>query len=234
MKDLLEPFLYPQNLFLLGLLLACVYYRKRGLWLLFVVYYLAGNTYLANHVRQWYSNHTQVQTVRADSTVVLLGCGGSASELPACAKARINELVKLMPYAGSVIITTEYCPPYVNYLLEQKQQLVLDCFDGGDNTYQEFNSLTARGIKADYVLTSDFHAWRVKQLVQQHGFASVVLASSSQTFRRVNCGLNCFFTVNLTNFDFYSKLSAEFVSYAVYSLSWQWVDWYQEPDHAQN
>ena len=229
MKDLLEPFIYPQNIFLLGLLLACVYYRKRGLWLLFVVYYLAGNTYLANHVRQWYSSFTEVRTIRADSTVVLLGCGGSANVLPACGKARINELVKLMPYAGSVVMTTEFCPPYVEYLMQQKQQLVVDCFNAGDNTYQEFNSLKRRGIKADYVLTTDFHAWRVKQLVAEHGFNATVLASSSQTFRRVNCSLNCFFTVNLSNYDFYSKLSAEFASYAVYALTRDWVDWYQGP-----
>jgi hypothetical protein len=226
MKDILEPFIYPQNLFLFGLLLACCYYRKRGLWLLLLLYYLAGNSYLANHVRQWYSSHISVPSVRADSTVVMLGCGGSATALPACAKARINELVRLLPAHTSVIITTEYCPPYVNYLLAQKQQLAVDCFNGGDNTYQEFNSLTLRGIKPDYFLTSDFHAWRVKQLVQLHGFSSTVLASSSQTFRRVNCSLNCFFTVNLTNFDFYSKLSAEFVSYGVFTLTRQWTDWY--------
>ena len=229
MKDLLEPFIYPQNLFLFGLLLACCYYRKRGLWLLLLLYYLAGNTYLANHLRQWYASHTSVQAVRADSTVVMLGCGGSATTLPACAKARINELVALLPRHASVIITTEYCQSYVNYLLAQRQQLAIDCFNGGDNTYQEFNSLTARGIKPDYIVTSDFHAWRVRQLVQRHGLSASVLASTSQTFRPVNCSLNCFFTVNLTNFDFYSKLSAEFASYAVFTLTEAWVDWYQEP-----
>jgi hypothetical protein len=228
MKDLLEPLIYPHNLMLFGLLLACVYYRKRGLWLLFLLYYLAGNTYLANQVRHWYSSYTAINAVRADSTVILLGCGGSATTLPACAKARIDHLVNALPQHASVIITSEYCQPYVKYLLEKRRQLAVDCFNGGENTYQEFNSLKARAIKPDYVLTSDFHAWRVKQLVALHGFNSIVLASSSQTFRRVNCSLNCFFTVNLTNFDFYSKLSAEFASYAVFSLSRDWVDWYQE------
>ncbi|HEY9042768.1 MAG TPA: hypothetical protein VIN66_11350 [Rheinheimera sp.] len=95
----------------------------------------------------------------------------------------------------------------------------MDCFNGGDNTYQEFNSISARGLKPDYILTSDFHAWRVSQLVKQHGLSSRVIASSSQTLRPVNCSYNCFITVNLSNFDFYSKLVAEFSSYAVYRLT---------------
>ena len=234
MKDLLEPLIYPHNLVLLGLLLACIGYRKKGLWLLLIFYYLAGNTWLANQVRHWYASHTSSFSMPANSTVVVLGCGGSQTALPACAKSRLQQLAQLLPDGGSVIMTTQHCKPYIDYLLSVANNVAVDCFYGGDNTYKEFNSLAARQLKPDYIVTSDFHAWRVKQLVQQHGFASVVLASSSQTFRRVNCGLNCFFTVNLTNFDFYSKLSAEFVSYAVYSLSWQWVDWYQEPDYAPN
>ncbi|MBZ9610415.1 hypothetical protein [Rheinheimera maricola] len=229
MKDILEPFLYPQNLLLLGLLLACIGYRKKGLWLLLIFYYLAGNTWLANHMRQLYSSQIAEQVITAGNTTVLLGCGGSATALPTCAKARINHLVRIMPPRSSVLITTEHCKPYVDYLLAQQRELAMDCFYGGDNTYQEFSSLAARGIKADYIITSDFHAWRVSQLIQRHGFNSRVIATSSQTFRPVNCSYNCFLTVNLTNFDFYSKLTAEFASYGVYLLTRNWTDWYQEP-----
>lgn len=229
MKDLLEPLLFPHNLLLLGLLAACIGYRKKGLWLLLAFYYLAGNTWLANQVRHWYSGYVSTYAIDADSTTVLLGCGGSASALPACARARIDTLVALLPERASVLITTEYCQPYVDYLLAQQRQLAIDCVNGGDNTYQEFNSISARGLKPDYILTSDFHAWRVSQLVQQHRLTSRVIASSSQTLRPVNCSYNCFITVNLSNFDFYSKLVAEFSSYGVYRLTASWTDWYQEP-----
>lgn len=226
MKDLLEPLLYPHNLMLLGLLLACIAYRKKGLWLLLAFYYLAGNTFIANQVRHWYSGNITPHIVAADSSIVLLGCGGSATALPACAKARINEIARLMPQRSSLVITTEYCQPYIDYLRVQQRELALDCFNGGDNTYQEFNSLVARAIKPDYIITSDFHAWRVSRLVQDFGLNSKVLSTSSQTFRQVNCSYNCFFTVNLTNFDFYSKLTAEFSSYAVYLLTRNWTNWY--------
>lgn len=229
MKDLLEPFLYPHNVLLLGLLAACIGYRKKGLWLLLAFYYLAGNTWLANQVRHWYSGYIASYNISPHSTTLLLGCGGSASTLPACGKARIDTLLSKLPQRGSVVITTEYCQPYVDYLLAQRHQLVLDCFDGGDNTYQEFNSLAARGLKPDYIVTSDFHAWRVSQLIKYHGLTSKVIATSSQTLRQVNCSYNCFVTVNLSNFDFYSKLTAEFSSYLVYRLTHSWTDWYQEP-----
>ena len=64
MKDLLEPFLYPQNLLLYGLLLACLLYRKKGLWLLWGFYYLVGNTYIANHARLWYQQGISSVTPR--------------------------------------------------------------------------------------------------------------------------------------------------------------------------
>lgn len=229
MKDLLEPLLFPHNLLLLGLLAACIGYRKKGLWLLLAFYYLAGNTWLANQVRHWYSGYVSTYAINADSTTLLLGCGGSASALPACARARIDTLVALLPERASVLVTTEYCQPYVDYLLSQQRQLAVDCVNGGANTYQEFNSIRARGLKPDYILTSDFHAWRVSQLVQQHGLNSRVISSSSQTLRPVNCGYNCFITVNLSNLDFYSKLIAELSSYTVYRLTDGWTSWYKEP-----
>jgi hypothetical protein len=227
MKDIIEPFLFPHNVMLLGLLVACLCYRKKGLWLLFAFYYLAGNSLLANQVRHWYSSHTANYMLAPDSVVVVLGCGGSASLVPACGKARLQQLAQSLPGGGSVVITTRYCKPYVDYLLTQTNNVAIDCFYGGDNTYKEFNSLaTRKSLKADYILTSDFHAWRVKQLVNYHGFTSKVLATSSQTFRPVNCAVNCLLTVNLTNFDFYSKLTAEFASYAVFVLTRDWTGWY--------
>ena len=229
MKDLLEPLLFPHNLVLLGLLAACIGYRKKGLWLLLAFYYLAGNTLLANQVRHWYSGYVASYAIAADSTTLVLGCGGSASAIPACAKARLDTLVGLLPENAGVLITTEYCQPYVDYLLSLQRQLAVDCFNGGDNTYQEFNSIRARGLKPGYILTSDFHAWRVSQLVALHGLNSRVISSSSQTLRPVNCSYNCFFTVNLSNLDFYSKLTAEFSSYAIYRLTADWTSWYQEP-----
>ena len=38
MKEFFEPFFYPQNIVLLGLLLASIRYRKKGLWFLLVFY----------------------------------------------------------------------------------------------------------------------------------------------------------------------------------------------------
>ena len=56
MKDILEPFMFPHNLMLYGLLLACIVYRKKGLWLLLAFYYLAGNSFVANQVRHCLKN----------------------------------------------------------------------------------------------------------------------------------------------------------------------------------
>lgn len=233
MKDLLEPALYPHNLMLYGLLLACICYRKKGLWLLLVFYYLVGNTFIANQVRHWYASSTtspaQLQRQVADpdpNVYVVLGCGGSAQQLPACAAARLQQLYTELARRDStdkavaVVITTRYCQPYIDYLKQRTKQVVIDCFDAGDNTYQEFASLATRLDKRERLrfITSDFHSWRVSKLVAEHGFMATVGAASSQTFRQVNCGLNCLFTVNLTNLDFYSKLVAEFSSYAVYRL----------------
>lgn len=230
MKDILEPLMFPQNIMLYALLLACCCYRKKGLWLLLAFYYLAGNSFVANQLRAWYGSYSSSYTLSAKSTVVVLGCGGSEAALPACAKARLQQLAALMPDGGSVIITSRYCQPYVDYLLSMPGNYAIDCFFGGDNTYKEFNSLAAKPqLKPDYILTSDFHAWRVTQLTEYHGFNAKVVASSSQTFRPLNCSYNCFFTVNLSNFDFYSKLMSEFASYAVFVLSRNRTDWYQ-PD----
>lgn len=234
MKDLLEPFLYPHNLLLYGLLLACFCYRKKGLWILLAFYYVCGNTWLANQVRHWYTSSTTQavaeKRLNANSLAatpqlyVVLGCGGSAQQLPACAAARLQqlhtELSQSEHTASAVVITTRYCQPYIDYLKQRTTQLVIDCYDAGDNTYQEFASLAQRLDKTQHTrfITSDFHSWRVSKLVAQYGFMATVGAASTQTFRQVNCGLNCPFTVNLTNLDFYSKLVAEFSSYAVYRL----------------
>lgn len=228
MKDLLEPVIFPHNLMLYGLLLACFCYRKKGLWLLLLFYYLAGNSYIANQVRDWYSRYSVSYAVPAQQSVWVLGCGGTATQLPACAKARLQQLRSVLPSGGAVLISTRYCQPYIDFLLQSAGNFAIDCFDGGDNTYQEFSTVAAKPErKPDYILTSDFHAWRVQQLVKDYGFGSGVLATSSQTFRAVNCGYNCFVTVNLTNFDLYSKLVAEFSSYAVFVVSKRWVNWYQ-------
>ncbi|CAM3885494.1 YdcF family protein [Rheinheimera salexigens] len=233
MKDILEPLLYPQNLFLFALLVCCVYYRKKGLWCLFGFYYLVGNNFVANQVRSWYPDFKPQTVATSASSVnaVVLGCGGSATALPACAKARLQRVVQLLPkQAGSVVITTRYCKPYVDYLMQKNVNIAINCFNGGDNTYQEFASLAQRyGINADYIVTSQFHGWRVRQLIDYHQLPSQVVTTSSQTFRPVNCGYNCFFTVNLSNFDLYSKLIAEFSSYSVFVLTRGWTSWYQAP-----
>lgn len=248
MKDLLEPFLYPHNLLLYGLLVACIGYKKKGLWLLLLFYYVVGNTFIANQVRQWYSHSTtqpsvnqhsasqnsleqneipnQIDQQITPSLYVVLGCGGSAQQLPACAAARLQQLrTELLQRAqdsapAAVLITTRYCQPYVDYLQQRVNQLAVDCYEAGDNTYQEFASLAKRLDKTQSLrfITSDFHSWRVSRLVAEYQFTASVGAASTQTFRAVNCGLNCMFTINLTNLDFYSKLVAEFSSYAVYRL----------------
>lgn len=229
MKDFLEPFLYPHNIMLYGMLLACVCYKKKGLWVLFIFYYAVGNTFLANQVRQWYVNGAGTETGQnvaptVPSAYIVLGCGGSATQLPACATARLQQLIteiRALDAPTTIVITTRYCQPYVSYLTQRVNQLAVDCYHGGDNTYQEVASLAKRLDKtASYrVVTSDFHSWRVRQLLVHHQINGDVLVASTQTFRRVNCGLNCLFTVNLTNFDFYSKLIAELSSYAVYRIA---------------
>ncbi len=228
MKEFIEPFFFPHNLVLLGLLVASLRYRKKGLWLLLAFYYLAGNSIVANQVRHWYSPQISNYAVAPDSVVVLLGCGGTEHKLTACASARLQQLAQVLPNGGSVVITSRYCKPYVDYLLQLTDNLAINCFDGGENTYQEFNSLVAiAGLKPDYILTTDFHAWRVRQLIRYHGLTSKVLTSSSQTFRQLNCTISCLLTVNLTNYDLYSKLISEFASYAVLTLTRSWTDWYQ-------
>ena len=234
MKDLLEPLIYPHNLVLLGLLLACIGYRKKGLWFLLIFYYLAGNSFIANQVRSAYSAVIDNSAVVAGSQLLVLGCGGSATALPACAKARLSDAVSRVNGPAALLISTEYCQPYVDYLLGISQQVVVDCFNGGGNTYQEFATIKAKGLTPDYILSSDYHAWRVQQLVRYHGLPSKVLASSSQTFRPVNCSYNCFFTVNLSNFDLYSKLTAEFSSYAVFVLTRDWTTWYSAAEQGNS
>ena len=228
MKDFFEPFLYPHNLTLLGLALAVLCYRKKGLLMLLLFYYLAGNSFIANQLRSWYVSQTTSYAVAPGSVVVLLGCGGTEDSLTACAEARVAHLAKLLPESGaSVVITSQFCRPYVDALLARVQNVAIDCFDGGENTYQEFNSLSARAdLQPDYIVSSDFHAWRVGQLVSQHQMRAKVLSVSSQTFRQIKCDGNCMLTVNLSNYDFYSKLISEFTSYSVYALTRNWTDWY--------
>ncbi len=234
MKDLLEPFLYPHNLLLYGLLVACICYKKKGLWLLFVFYYVMGNTYIANHVRHWYSNTLNLAATvdisgagktPAESTLyIVLGCGGSATQLPACASARLQRLsveladVTTKQSPAAVLITTRYCQPYLDALAARQLAFVVDCYDAGENTYQEFASLAKRLQKSQPLrfITSDFHGWRVRKLIADYQLNASVGVAQTQTFRAVNCSLNCLFTINLTNLDFYSKLIAEFSSYAIY------------------
>lgn len=232
MKDLLEPFLYPQNIFLYALLVACLFYRKKGLWLLLLAFYLAGNTYFANMVRSHYAAQIGGSSLpQSNSTYIMLGCGGSADALPACARARLDRLGQILGgQSAPVIITTRYCQPYQDYLLSQQSQpLVLDCFDGGDNTYQEFSSLSQRLSKRQRLqfITSDFHGWRVSKLIEYHQLNAGLSTVSSQTFRPLNCSWNCMFTVNLSNFDLYSKLIAEYASYLVWRISAEAAVWQQ-------
>ncbi|MAD73970.1 MAG: hypothetical protein CML20_04095 [Rheinheimera sp.] len=224
MKDLLEPFLYPQNIFLYAFLVACVFYRKKGLWLLLLGFYLAGNTYFANMVRSHYAGQIGGSSLpQSNSTYVVLGCGGSTETLPACAMARLDRLGQTLGgQTAAVIITTRHCQPYQDYLLNQQSQpLVVDCFDAGDNTYQEFSQLSRRLGKQQrlQVVTSDFHGWRVTKLIGYHQLNAGLTTVSSQTFRPLNCHLNCMFTVNLSNYDLYSKLIAEYASYLVWRVS---------------
>lgn len=224
MKDLLEPFLYPHNIFLYALLLACICYRKKGLWLLLLAFYLVGNTYFANMVRSYYASQISGHSLaQSNSTYVVLGCGGSEDALPACARARLDRLGQsLVEQNASVLIMTRYCQPYQDYLLsQQRQSLVIDCFDGGSTTYQEFTSLSRHLGQQQrlHFVTSDFHGWRVSKLIDYHQLNAGLSTVSSQTFRPLNCGWNCMFTVNLSNYDLYSKLMAEYASYLVWRTS---------------
>ena len=88
MKDFIEPFLYPHNLFLWAFLFAVIRYRKLGLLMLLVWFYAFGNTYLANQVRHWYGTVISTDEISRDfkGNYVVLGCGGDAETLPECAK----------------------------------------------------------------------------------------------------------------------------------------------------
>lgn len=233
MKDVLEPFLYPQNLFFIGLFLACVVYKKAGLWLLFLFFYVFGNTWVANQARAWYLAPLQ-SGLDANFTgdYVVLGCGGNAHSLPDCARNRVLQVARMMNAQqrdAKVTITTAFCEPYTALLTEQSRYANVQCFDGGATTYHEFQSLSKRLLKTQnyLVISSDYHAWRVGHLIKEHGFKAQVFAAPSSTFKPIACGLTCFFTVNLSNFDLWSKLSAEASSLLVYSLTKNWTDWYQ-------
>lgn len=236
MKDFIEPFLYPHNLFLWGLLLAALRYRKTGLWLLLLWFYAFGNGWLANQVRHWYNNEVIASqfTPSFRGNFVVLGCGGAADTLPDCAKARLSQvaaLVNQLPeHEPLVHITTLYCQPYLDYLQTKLQKPArLDCFHGGPTTYHEFHTLSSRldpQIPLWFV-TSDYHAYRVGRLAAQQGFSAKVYAATSSTFKPVNCGAGCWLTVNLSNFDLFAKLTAEISSYYVYLASYRFSNWYQ-------
>ena len=239
-KDILEPFLYPHNLFLWGLLLACVCYRRKGLWLLFFWFYLSGNTLVANQLRDWYQSQIQSSLPAGFSgDYVLLGCGGNEHSLPDCARNRILQLARMLnaqQRPAKVYMTTLHCGPYLKLLQEQSAYAEASCFDAGPTTYNEMATLEKKLDPAQHYLmiSSDYHALRVAALARQHGIQAQVFAASSSTFRPVNCGLNCLLTVNLSNFDLWSKLSAEGASMLVYHLTKGWTDWYQPvPENAK-
>ncbi len=233
-KDLIEPFLYPHNLFFWGLVVAAVRYRKPGLWLLLIWFYAFGNGWVANQVRNWYNADIASTQFQADFTgnFVLPGCGGTEQTLPDCAKARLTQLADLVNQtshqAPLIHITTLFCQPYLDYLQPMlKREVRLDCFHGGATTYHEFYTLNTRldhQIPLWFV-TSDYHAYRVHQLAMQYGFTAKVYAAQSSTFKPVNCGATCFLTVNLSNFDLFAKLTAEISSFYVYKLTQRFTDW---------
>lgn len=237
MKDFIEPFLYPHNLFLWAFLFAVIKYRKFGLLVLLVWFYTFGNTYVANQVRTWYSSVISTDKVSREfkGNYVVLGCGGDALAIPECAKNRLDQLVQQSfgredPF--TVHVTTLYCQPYVDYLKARIQaQATVDCFHGGATTYHEFYTLSQRldpAVPLVFV-SSDYHAFRVKKLADQYRFAATVYAAPSSTFKQVNCGKGCFLTVNLSNYDLFSKLTAEMSSFYVYDLTRGWTDWYKQP-----
>ena len=232
MTDFIQLVLYPHNLFLYALLLAAVRYRKKGLWLLWLVFYLLGNSFVTNQVRHWQLQQLGNQgAMQSDVTLVLLGCGGSEQTLPACARNRLDHL--LQETAGQsfpVVITTRHCGPYVHYLQQHGFHGAIDCFDGGDNTYQEFYQLAARFQHQQPLrfISSDHHGWRVQRLINLHQLNGQFSAASTSTYRPLPCRWQCWLTVNLSNYDFYAKLSGEWFSYASYRLTRRWHNW--QPD----
>lgn len=241
MKDFLEPLLYPHNILLWGLVLAAIRYRKLGLWLLVIWYYGFGNGYVANQVRAWYNQHIQQSAPPAGFTgdFVVLGCGGSATDLPECAKKRLDQVAEFVTNRQDVVhitMTTLYCQPYLDYLQAKvPASSVLSCFHGGATTYHEFYNLDKRLERGrSYAfITSDYHAYRVKQLATRYQFEHVVIAAPSSTYRPVNCSANCWLTVNLSNLDFFAKLSSEMLSYTIYRLTADWTDWYKTLDASE-
>lgn len=236
LKDFIEPFLYPHNLFLIGLVVAALRYKKLGLWLLVVWFYSFGNGWIANQVRDWYGSEISQADVPSQfkGDFVVLGCGGDDVSLPECAKNRLEQVAnaagaRLDPV--TIHMTTLYCGPYLNYLKDKvPAHVTLDCFHGGETTYHEFYNLNNRldHAKSFVFVTSDYHAFRVHKLAQSYGFESVVVAAPTSTFRAVNCRASCFMTVNLSNFDLFAKLTAEMTSYSVYSATARWTNWYKD------
>lgn len=237
MKDFIEPFLYPHNLFLIGLVIAAIRYKKWGLWLLVAWFYAFGNGWVANQVRAWYSSEISQVQVPTDfhGDFVVLGCGGDAVSLPDCAKSRLDQVAnaasaRLDPL--TIHMTTLYCQPYLTYLRSKVPAHVqLNCMYGGETTYHEFYNLDQRldHAKSYVFVTSDYHAFRVHQLAKAYGFEATTVAALSSTFRPVNCRASCFLTVNLSNFDLFAKLTAEFSSYATYQATARWTNWYKTP-----
>ncbi|MCC5851301.1 MAG: YdcF family protein [Alkalimonas sp.] len=235
MTDFIQLVLYPHNLFLYALLLAAICYRKKGLWLLWLLFYLLGNSFVTNQVRDWQLQLLQNGQLRSNSTLVVLGCGGSPEQLPACARNRLDHLLQLtaaepMP----VVITTRHCGPYLAYLQQQGFAGVMECFDGGANTYQEFYQLSARFHQQQPLLliSSDHHGWRVQRLIALHQLNAEFSAATTSSYRPLPCRWQCWLTVNLSNYDFFAKLSGEWFSYASYRLSRGWYSWQQETEKA--
>lgn len=237
MKDFIEPFLYPHNLFLVALVVTAIRYKRWSLWLLVCWFYLFGNGWVANQVRFWYSSEiSQSQVpINFNGDFVVLGCGGDATSIPDCAKSRLDQVAnavgtRLDPL--TIHMTTRYCQPYLDYLRRKvREDVKLDCFHGGETTYHEFFNLNQRldKSKALVFVTSDYHAYRVHKLASLYGFQATTVAALSSTFRPVNCRASCYLTVNLSNFDLFAKLTAEFSSYVTYSLTARWTDWYKVP-----
>lgn len=234
MTDFIQLALYPQNVFLYALLLAAICYRKKGLWLLFLFFYLLGNSYVANQVRSWQQQHIEPSSLSQPGseprTLVIMGCGGSENALPACARNRLDHAVSLLSspsQAVGLVITTRHCGPYTDYLLQQGITGVIDCFDGGKNTYQEFYHLAERFTTEQPLLfvSSDYHGWRIQRLISLHQLNADFSAASTATFRPLNCPWHCWLTVNLSNYDFYAKLTTEWFSYVSYRLSKNWLSW---------
>lgn len=234
MTDFIQQALYPQNLFLYALLLAAICYRKKGLWLLFLFFYLSGNSFVANQVRVWHQQHIELSPIsqysNESSTVVIMGCGGSESVLPACARNRLEHAIlrlSSLSQPAGIVITTRHCTPYTDYLEQQGVTGVIHCFDGGKNTYQEFYHLAERFTAEQPLLfvSSDYHGWRIQRLITLHQLNASFSAASTATFRPLSCPWHCWLTVNLSNYDFFAKLTTEWFSYASYRISKSWLNW---------